>query len=223
MHNEIAVRAAKRAAPFLFILAVTVVSGGCSTMAPAPLPVTSTPISPENYDAFAGSIENWTLQGRLAVNRDGQGWNASLRWAQQLDAYHIDLSGPFGQGAAELQGNGQHMRAQLAGEEFVREGDPAQLMNQAVGWDVPVTSLRYWVLGLADPSQPAVRRWDPYGRPVALEQMGWVIEYTRHREDAVAPLPTRLTATRGEWRFKLIVDEWVDRVSEDPISRTHAQ
>lgn len=219
--NQAVARGVTRAARLSLMGLIAVAASGCSTLLPAPPPETI--ITPQDYDAAAQSLATWTLRGRVAVNHDGQGWTATLRWGQQRDDYHIDLSGPFGQGAAQFQGNGEHMRAQLAGEEFVREGDPSELMYQVVGWDVPVASLRYWVLGLADPSQPAQRRWDAFGRPAALDQMGWTIEYTRHREDTVLPLPTRLTATRGDWRFKLIVDEWIDQAPQDDQSRTDAQ
>lgn len=188
---------------------VFALSSGCAVKGPVP------DAPPEGaaqaYDAAVGQVDHWKLQGRVAVRHLDKGWTASIEWAQRKDSYHIDLTGPFGQGAVELQGDSAQMQAHLAGEDLPRQGDPVDLMRQVVGWDVPVLSLRYWVRGLADPSAPALRKWDGTGRPIALEQLGWQVEFTQHSEDGGLPLPVRMTATRADWRFKLVVDAWSDQ------------
>lgn len=181
---------------------------GCAILAPKGVDGVAV-IAPSEYDEAAQSLVDWSLQGRVVVRNETQGWHATLNWTQSRDDYQIDLSGPFGQGAVALEGDSEFMRAQLGGDEVPREGPPSQLLSEVVGWQVPVLSLRYWVLGLPDPSDHlSDRKWDAVGRPAALSQSGWNIEYSRYREDGLFPLPTRLRAARGEWSFKLVVDTW---------------
>lgn len=187
---------------------------GCAILAPTG-PDNVSVIAPGKYDEAAQSVVDWSLQGRVVVRNETQGWHATLNWTQARDDYHIDLSGPLGQGAVALDGDSENMRAQLSGEDVPREGPPSQLLSEVVGWQVPVLSLRYWVLGLPDPSEhTSDRQWDAVGRPATLSQSGWTIEYSRYREDGLLPLPTRLRAARGEWSFKLVVDTWTFEQTE---------
>ena len=47
-------------------------------------------------------------------------------------------------------------------------------------------------------------------RPVRLTQAGWTIDYTQWQPDAASGpvLPARLTATQGDAKVRLIVDQW---------------
>ena len=76
-------------------------------------------------------------------------------------------------------------------------------------------ALADWVRGVgADPSRFGEARivYGEGNRPVRLAQAGWVIDYPQWQPDAAAApgpvLPARLTATQGDAKVRLIVDEW---------------
>jgi outer membrane lipoprotein LolB len=77
-----------------------------------------------------------------------------------------------------------------------------------LGFDAPLTSLRYWILGVPDPSSPAAEVIDVERRLASLQQSGWQIEYTDYAVVKGEWLPGRMTLLRDDVRVRLIVDHW---------------
>ena len=78
-----------------------------------------------------------------------------------------------------------------------------------LGFDVPIASLRYWVLGVPDPAQPAEETLDEAQQRLAtLVQDGWHIDYTDYTSAAGASLPARITLQREAVRVRLLVEDW---------------
>ena len=72
-----------------------------------------------------------------------------------------------------------------------------------------MSSLRYWVLGVPDPTQPATESLDPaQQRLTALTQGGWHVEYQSYKSAGGEALPARLTLQRDAVRVRLLVDGW---------------
>jgi outer membrane lipoprotein LolB len=149
----------------------------------------------------------WELQGRVALQLDDEGWSGSLHWQQFPAAYRIRISGPFGQGGIQLEGADGLVWLQQ-GERISKARDAEALMQQELGWSLPLGGLDHWVRGL--PRQPATARlsFDAAGRLARLEEAGWVVEYQRYDEGQVPPLPTRLRLEQGGLRLRLVVDQW---------------
>jgi outer membrane lipoprotein LolB len=155
------------------------------------------------------SRDQFDLRGRVAVASGSQGFNANLHWEQQRARSHLTLAGPLGSGAVEVNAEGGELEiATASGEHLDREAARAELAAR-LGFDPPLASLRFWVLGVPDPGAPATERFDDHRQRLAgLTQGGWRIDYTQYV--AVGPdwLPSRLTFVRDTVRVRLAVDEW---------------
>ena len=81
------------------------------------------------------------------------------------------------------------------------------MLNQALGWSVPIESMRAWLLGL-----PASRAdsytLDPQGRLLTLDSQGWTIEYKRYNDKDGFNLPSKLELRRSELTLRLVIDQW---------------
>ena len=91
--------------------------------------------------------------------------------------------------------------------------DPAELIRAASGWEVPVRALGCWLRGAAAGEAafgPATIAVDGAGLPRRIEQAGWTVEYSAWTPAAndELPMPTRISATRGVDRVRLVVDRW---------------
>jgi outer membrane lipoprotein LolB len=151
----------------------------------------------------------WQLNGRVALHYDDEGWHASLIWQQQPGAYRLRLIGPLGQGAVELNGDAQEVVLREANGSVRVSRDAETLLQDALGWSLPVSGLYYWVRGLPDPGVPAgPLRLDAMGRMVALNQSGWEIRYDGYDEAGGRELPTRISLRSGAIRVRLIIDDW---------------
>ncbi len=153
-------------------------------------------------------LNNWSLSGRIGVVTPRRGGSASVNWVEQGEHIRLGFSGPFGIGGVKLWGDPSEIHVRNSkGREWTTEV-PQEALAQALGWPLPIASLRYWVLGRPAPEAPYRLRLGARGLLSSLEQQGWTVRYEAYRKTAGLFLPERLTATRSGTRIKLIVSEW---------------
>ena len=185
--------------------ALLAVLAGCRTLPPAPPAGESWELRRPQLQ----SLEHFALRGRVAVAAGGEGFNASLRWTQEGNRSQVTLGGPLGVGGAQLTASGDDLTVITArGERIESEAAHAELAAR-LGFDPPLSSLRYWVLGVPNPGQPASESLDPaQQRLAALTQAGWHVEYQSYTSANGEALPARMTLQRDAVRVRLLVDDW---------------
>ena len=130
----------------------------CRTLPPAP-PMASAPW-PERRPQLQ-ALAHFQLKGRVALSAAGNGFNANLRWTQDSARSQIALEGPLGVGGMQIIADGADLDIVTPhGERISNQAAHAELTAR-LGFDVPIASLRYWVLGVPDPAQPADDRRAP--------------------------------------------------------------
>lgn len=179
---------------------------GCRTLPPAPV-TASGPWEVRRPQLQA--MQHFELQGRVAVAAAGEGFNASLRWVQDGPHAQLTLGGPLGVGGAQVNATGNDLTLTTAkGEHIDSDAAHAELAAR-LGFDPPLASLRYWVLGVPDPAQPANESLDTaQQRLSALTQDGWHVDYQSYVDSSGGPLPSKLTLQRDAVRVRLLVDDW---------------
>lgn len=153
-------------------------------------------------------MQQWEFKGRVGVRAGEDGFNGNLRWRQDGDAFSASVSGPLGIGTVRIEGTGARVRVTDNDGEVHELDDADEDLRELYGWTLPVTSLRYWALGIPDPSVPASTEFDPAGRLARLEQRDWTLSITDYREDAGRLLPRRMTAADHGTRVRLVIDDW---------------
>jgi outer membrane lipoprotein LolB len=153
--------------------------------------------------------EHFTLRGRVAVANGTEGFNANLRWVQDGPRCQLTLEGPLGVGGAQISASGDQLQVVTSRGETIQSEAAHAALAQRLGFDPPLASLRYWVLGVPDPAQPATEALDPAGqRLTQLTQSGWRIDYNSYTSTSGESLPARLTLQHDEVRVRLLVDNW---------------
>jgi len=185
--------------------AALAVLAGCRTLPPAPPPGPSWEVRRPQLQA----LTHFQLRGRVAVAAGGEGFNASLHWVQEGARSEVTLEGPLGVGGAQLTATGDELTVVTSrGERVESEAAHAELAAR-LGFDPPLSSLRYWVLGVPDPAQPASESLDPVQQRLSgLTQGGWHVEYQSYESTGSEALPARLTLQRDTVRVRLLVDAW---------------
>jgi outer membrane lipoprotein LolB len=153
--------------------------------------------------------ERFDLTGRVAVASGREGFNASLRWSQAGPRSQLRLEGPLGAGAVQVSAADDVLEIVTSrGERLDSAAAHAELAAR-LGFDPPLPSLRYWVLGVPDPERPAQEELDErQHRLKGLTQDGWHIDYPLYVAVGAEMLPARLTLKRDAVRVRLIVDDW---------------
>ena len=185
--------------------AALAVLAGCRTLPPAPLPGANW----ETRRPQLQSLEHFQLHGRVAVAAGGEGFNASLLWTQDGTRSEVTLGGPLGVGGAQLTATGDELTVVTSRGEHIESAAAHAELAARLGFDPPLASLRYWVLGVPDPTQPATESLDPAQQRLSgLTQGGWHVEYQSYESAGDGALPARLTLQREAVRVRLLVDGW---------------
>jgi outer membrane lipoprotein LolB len=166
------------------------------------------------HRARLAEVTGWHLRASLAVRAGEEGGQAIMEWRQRDERFDIRLSGPLGSGAVRLTGDRRGARLRLANGEDRDDSDAARLLYDATGWWLPVESLRYWAVGLADPAQPATWDLDEYGRLATLTQDGWEVRFEAYAPAGTLELPARVTVTGRDAEVRLIARRWTVDLAE---------
>ena len=159
------------------------------------------------------ALNVWSLSGRIAIQTPTEGWHAALSWEQRGESYAIQLSSPLGQGAMQLSGDPAHVTLRTAAGEDSAQ-DPETLLEKQLGWRLPVSGLRYWVLGLSDPGMPLEHQeLDDQGRLIRIRQSGWDIEFRRYAPGGRVDLPDKLflnnSGAEPHLEVRMVVENWI--------------
>jgi len=174
----------------------------CRSLMPAPgLPW------PERRAALQ-AVADYDFSGRLAAANGAEGFSASVDWRQRGAESDLLLRAPLGVGGARLHYDGS--RLQVTGADgTLLDGEAARNeLVRRLGFEPPLASLRYWLLGVPDPATAAAETLDGAQRLQQLQQSDWQVAYSDYRPTAGQWLPQRLALQRGEWRLKLQVSRW---------------
>lgn len=154
-------------------------------------------------------LKSWTAIGKLSIRSEDDAWVAALNWRQDGDAYRIRLGGPLGQGGLELVGDASSVTLKTADNKTYTADDPEQLLYETVGWRIPLSGLRYWILGR---TEPRVRvdsiQINKAGRVLMVEQSGWQVRYLRYNDFERLVLPTKAALETEHLSAKVLVTRW---------------
>jgi len=154
------------------------------------------------------SLERFELKGRVAVAAGGEGFNARLRWSQVGSRTNMSLDGPLGTGGVQVTSDGSALSVVTSSGQHMDSDAARSELRSRLGFDPPLSSLRYWILGVPEPGPPAQESLDTQQRLATLQQNGWQISYTDYTAVNGGWLPSKLTLQRDNVRLRVVVDGW---------------
>jgi outer membrane lipoprotein LolB len=101
-----------------------------------------------------------------------------------------------------IQLNAEGVTIDRGGGDIKTSANPEAFINQEIGLFVPVTSLRYWVVGLPEKSV------DTKAIDSGFEQSGWRSQYKAMQSVKNYLLPRNMTVTNETVKLKLFIDQW---------------
>ena len=154
------------------------------------------------------SIRTWSMDGRIGVQAAEKAWQANLYWEHDPSQDRLRISGPLSQGLVSIvvQKDLIYVNEGKGGETLSR--DPDALLKQRLGFAVPLTSLRFWILGIPDPDysfEPTGNGDDVAG---GFRQAGWVIHPENVANVDGWMLPQKIRAEGPGVKLKILADNW---------------
>ncbi len=189
----------------LAVLCIVALLGACATVREQPAPGVQT------WDVRRPKLqarEHFDLKGRVAVAAGSEGFNARLLWRQTGTRSNVALDSPLGAGGVQITADGSSLSVETSRGEHLDDQAARSELATRLGFDPPIASLRFWVLGVPDPTSPAKETLDNQQRLASLQQDGWQVDYGAYTLVGGEWLPSRVTLQRAGVRVRLIVDGW---------------
>lgn len=197
----------------LLLLALTLLLTGCQTFTPSGYMADGKPLGnhympwPQRQKQLR-ALTNWTAGGSIAArNQIKGGWNASFNWQQQRDNYDIALFGPLGTNHVQVTGAPNQITLKTSQRTYTANS-PEALLQQQLGWQLPVSKLAYWLRGLPAPGSRERHAVDMNNHIVHLNQDGWNVYILRYVSVNGVDIPDRILLTNPPWVAHITIHQW---------------
>lgn len=142
------------------------------------------------------------LAGRFVVRFQDRSFSSALRWKRDAGGDEIWLTAPLGQTIAYLRADSAGATLTTADQKQYRAGSIESLTRSALGWRLPVASMRDWVLGQPAPGVVAatVER-DEASRITRFRQDDMQIAFSYAEPGFTRPSRIEVTGSEAEMRF----------------------
>jgi outer membrane lipoprotein LolB len=173
------------------------VAAGCATLTEAPR-----------------RAEPFEFMGRVLVHSGGAAFSANTRWVHAADSDELWLLTPTGQAVAQMREDATGATVTGADQVVYRGARVESLSKRALGWELPLGRMQYWVRGAPAPDAPAdIKERDVAGKVRVMLQAGWTVSYEYYPADKFGGLPRRMeivgTSQSGVAQtFRLVIDTW---------------
>jgi outer membrane lipoprotein LolB len=148
-------------------------------------------------------LHDWSASGKIGVSGSEQSGSGSFTWQQHAELSKLLVRGPVGTGSLHITLNGAQLSMQSSDGAQYDAGQVIAELETRLGVAVPVSRLRYWLLGVPGPGE---HRWLEAG--TVLEQDGWHIAYSEWLQRGELRVPARLVLTREQLRIVMVVQGW---------------
>ena len=169
----------------------------------------------KTHKAQVSPVDSWQINGKIGVkavkNGETQSGSATLYWLQRQDYYDIRLAGPLGRGATRLTGSPAGVELEVANQGRYRAATPEALLEQHLGWQLPVGRLLWWVRGLPEPKSRSAITLDNQGRLASLTQDEWRVQYLSYAQHEAYWLPERIQLQGPDLNLTLVIKQWQPR------------
>jgi len=159
--------------------------------------------------ARLGAISDWDMRGQLRVDDGERRERMRATWEQRGDRISLIGRGAVGPvGWFQIAGNADQLTIETSRSEPRTLENPEFDLSTELGWWLPVTSLEYWLLGVADPDYPADADRGPAGTLTALTQRDWRVGYEEYQLAAGLLVPRLIRFRHAELELELTVASW---------------
>ncbi len=162
------------------------------------------------YDARLGrelskqkkaELKKWSLQGRLLIKSDDV-LTANIQWQHENEKDVLRLFGALGMGAMLIELNEHEIMLDTGEGDKQVSQDIDVFIAQKIGFVVPLTALRRWVVGEYLQNVPVLQQENGF------QQLGWQITYNEYMDTSVGVMPRKIKISKEKIKLKLIIDQW---------------
>lgn len=151
-------------------------------------------------------LKEWQIQGQIAIITKQERHSASLYWQHLKEADQLRLTGPLGSQLLNAAIT-EHLTTIDSDGKHYSGPDASALIAQLTGWQLPVSRLPDWMIGL--PVNTVYQLNDAGQLDTISTVDGWTIHYTSFQQVDNYVLPYRLEVERDSIKIKLKINRWL--------------
>ncbi len=191
---------------FTLIISALIISG-CSNQQTVTTQPETLKLNWQQHVQNIRSIKDWNASAQVAIKVNEKTQKAKMTWQQSFQNYQISFFGPFGQSGPKLTGNEKSATLTIPKEAPIKGRNTSAILQQRLGWQLPVNNAKYWILGIPAPtSESKVSLQEE--RLATLVQDGWTINYSKYKQFGRFSLPTKILISRPDLNLLMVVYRW---------------
>jgi len=179
----------------------------CTLFSPTPKAPINKKMTGTAREQQTRQIKNWQASGAISISFNNKTDVGSFDWTQRGLNYTFQTYGPLNLGGVSIQGRPGFVTLNKSSKRTTARS-PEQLMQQELGWYLPLSNLRYWCRGLPAPGIKSVPRYDQFGHLRLLRQQGWSISYKKYQAVSGQDLPRTIVFGHQNLRVKVVIRSW---------------
>jgi len=188
------------------VVILAAVLTGCVSAPPAVPAGNPAAVWQDRLEDLAG-IGWWEVKGKLAVKTHKRGGQANMLWKRDGEDHNINLYGPLGGGRVILTRDSDGAVLRDNKKRVYHAPTAEELLYRVAGWQVPFQAMRFWVLGMPNPSEVYEQSIDDWGRLQTLRQAGWEVEFEEYKNFEGRELPRKFNMTALPGTQHIVDDE----------------
>ncbi len=165
----------------------------------------------QTHKSQIAALDGWQINGKVGIRAPKDSGSGTLFWLQRQDYYDIRLSGPLGRGAARLTGHTGAVLLEVANQGRYQADSPETLLEEQLGWRLPISNLLWWIRGLPAPESKSRISLNASGHLAQLEQDSWQVQYLSYTEQNGYSLPERIKLHGSNLDITLVIKDWQPR------------
>ncbi|HLX53142.1 MAG TPA: lipoprotein insertase outer membrane protein LolB [Aquella sp.] len=153
---------------------------------------------PSPYIKPTAIDQNFDISGRFSIKTSQKNDYGNFTWTKQNESENMELRSPIGSVAAKITIESKIVTLETKDKTYTGD-DLDKLLQDNLGFTLPMQSLHYWIQGVALPNTPIDSKLDD-----GFIQLGWKVEYLDWQDPNH---PKILQCSKGDLTIKLLI-EW---------------
>jgi len=163
----------------------------------------------ESRSDYLYKQNHWEAHLSLIGVSHQQKFKTRAVWLQDGDHYIIKLRDFIGRTVAVIEGSPEGVNAKTSkGQKF--QGETAeQLIKQLFDINIPVSGMRYWLLGIPKPNVDVARlQLDDHGLAELIDQQDWSMVYSQYKDNNSLNMPAQMMLGYNDIDLQVKVSQW---------------
>ncbi|MFZ6769167.1 lipoprotein insertase outer membrane protein LolB [Undibacterium sp. Di26W] len=138
-----------------------------------------------------------------------QSMPGNFEWEQDQDGIRITLLSSLGQTLARITQTAQGARLEQNGKETRQAADLDLLLQDTLGWSLPVAGLRDWLQGFV--AKDGKTAMPVQAEDQTIDTQGWKLRYATWHEQPSFPKRIdlqRYSSQAGDISIRIVIDQW---------------